>query len=134
VNLSKEIDYLRNYIDLQQLKKDGEFNIKFEVEGEVKSVLIYPMLFIPFFENAFKHGNLEDMKNGWFNSKFTFENGILKFHASNSIGKILSSYEKGGIGLQNIEDRLALLYPQKFDFKINHTNQIVSIDLSIDLN
>jgi two-component system LytT family sensor kinase len=134
VNLSKEIDYLRNYIDLQQLKKDGEFNIKFEAEAEVKSVMIYPMLFIPFFENAFKHGNLENTKNGWFKSKFVVNKNILIFHASNSIGKVPTSYKKGGIGLQNIQERLALLYPKKHDFKISHTNYIFTIDLTIDLN
>ena len=134
VSLAKEIEYLRNYIDLQQLKKDGEFNIELEVKGTTENVMIYPMLFIPFFENAFKHGNLEDTKNGWFKSKFIIQNGNLQFHISNSIGNIPNSYEKGGIGLENIQERLTLLYPEKSNFEIKHSNDVFSVDLKIDLN
>ncbi|MEZ4930618.1 MAG: histidine kinase [Saprospiraceae bacterium] len=84
VKLSAEINYLKNYIDLQQLKKEGELNIDFNIKGNVSNAFISPMLFIPFFENAFKHGNLEDTENGWLKSKLKMENGILDFHIANS--------------------------------------------------
>ncbi len=61
VPLTSEISYLQNYIDLQQLKKEGELNVTFDLEGDQSGLMIKPMLLIPFFENAFKHGNLENV-------------------------------------------------------------------------
>ena len=135
VKLSSEIDYLKNYIALQQLKKDGELNIEFKLNGDTKNVFITPMLFIPFFENAFKHGNLEDMENGWLKSELKMENGVLEFNISNSIKSLKKiNKEKGGVGLENIRDRLRLLFPEKHELKIKKEEGFFCVNLKIDLN
>ena len=56
MNLEKEVEYLRSYIELQQLRLAGTVNIGFTIEGSVEQCFIEPMLLIPFVENAFKHG------------------------------------------------------------------------------
>lgn len=134
VKLSAEINYLKNYIDLQQLKKEGELNIDFKIKGNVSNAFISPMLFIPFFENAFKHGNLEDTENGWLKSELKMENGILDFHIANSLKKINGKKEKGGVGLENIRDRLNLIFPERHNLIIKKEADLFSVDLTIKLS
>ncbi len=131
VNLSKEIDYLQNYIALQQLKKDGEYQIEFEVIGIKDGIMISPMLFIPFFENAFKHGNLEDVQNGWLKSEIKIEaNHKIYFHISNSFNPLYRSPLKGGVGLENVKERLELLYPNKHHLNIRKNESFYEVDLN----
>lgn len=133
VKLRSEVDYLYNYIDLQQLKKDGEFNISFEVSGDISSTYITPMLFIPFFENAFKHGNLDDTKNGWLKSTLHVANSQLTFESINTISDNKKPDTKGGVGLQNIKDRLQLLFPDAHELIISQSNDLFTIRVSINL-
>lgn len=133
VLLRSELAYLRNYIELQQLKKDGELNIEFEVKGDPGGVLITPMLFIPFFENSFKHGNLEDLENGWMKGSLQIEADELKFHMSNSYCPGQKEAEKGGVGLENIRERLALLFPEQHELHIQQKENIYRVDLSIKI-
>ena len=134
VKLASEIDYLKNYIALQQLKKDGEFDIDFQVKGDITTIMLTPMLFIPFFENAFKHGNLEDIKNGWLKSCFEVENNQLTFKIANSRSEQDKNYEKGGVGLTNVKERLRLLYPQSQQLNIKHYTKQYEVELIINLN
>lgn len=131
VRLSAEIAYLKNYIALHQLKKDGEQNIDFQVSGDVASIKITPMLFIPFFENAFKHGNLDDIKNGWLKSSMVVEDGNLKFQMENSVAPERKKYQRGGVGLDNIRERLRLLYPGRHQFSIDEDQETFSVKLQI---
>ena len=133
VLLSSEINYLRNYIDLQQLKKDGEQQIAFDINGDVSGIMITPMLFIPFFENAFKHGNVDDTTNGWLKSTFTIENGGIDFFIENSVAPERTSLQKGGVGLENIKNRLQLLYPGQYDYSIRQEERTFSVNLQLQL-
>lgn len=133
VKLSSEIEYLRNYIDLQQLKKDGELNIQFDVVGNASNILITPMLFIPFFENVFKHGNMEDTENGWLKSELKVEGNQLSFFIKNSMRTEPTKKEKGGVGLENIKNRLKLLFPEKHELNIQNSKDTFSVNLKIIL-
>ena len=132
VRLSDEIEYLKNYIDLQQLKKDGEQNIDFNVIGIADGLEITPMLFIPFFENAFKHGNLNDTENGWLKSFLKIESNRLHFQIRNSLDERQKKDKKGGVGLENIDKRLELIYPQKHQLSIEKKEDVFSVDLEIE--
>lgn len=133
VPLSNEVKYLHNYIALQQLKKDGELKIDFETKGDLALVQITPMLFIPFFENVFKHGNLVDTQNGWLKSVLKIENGHLFFYINNTISNKKHKTEKGGVGLENIRARLNLLYPERHDLKIEKKENVFEVKLEIEL-
>lgn len=133
VQLSLEVAYLKNYIALQQLKKDGELNIEFDARGEIASVLITPMLFIPFFENAFKHGNLENTEKGWLKSSLIVQNSQLDFNISNTIATGSKPKVKGGVGLENIRERLQLIYPNQHQLKITKENDVYTVQLNINL-
>ncbi len=133
VKLSAEIAYLKNYIDLQQLKKEGDLNISFETNSSSSSIFITPMLFIPFFENAFKHGNLEDTKNGWLKSTLNTEGSDLTFFIENTLRKTNTKDQKGGVGLENIRDRLKLLFPNKHQLDIDRKENTFSVNLKLNL-
>ncbi|MEM6967145.1 MAG: sensor histidine kinase [Bacteroidota bacterium] len=134
VQLSNEIKYLHNYITLQQLKKDGEQKIEFITQGDFTSIQVTPMLFIPFFENVFKHGNLEDTARGWMKSEMKLENRTLHFSIKNSTPQEKKRLKKGGVGLENIRERLQLLYPNRHNLTIEYTENIFKVDLDISFS
>lgn len=135
VDLKNEIDYIKNYLDLQQLKSETNNNIVFKVEGNTDQIKIAPLLFIPFFENAFKHGDVLDNKNGSLNAIINVSHQELNFHIENSIAsKETRKDMEGGIGLDNVQKRLQLLYPSKHQLLITTHNNIFIIDLKIELS
>jgi len=118
VPIAKEINYLKNYIELQQLKAD-DIDIQVTIDDFAPQVKIAPMLLIPFIENSFKHSKIEDTKQGWIRIALLQQDQQICFRVSNS--KPSQSFTKdkvGGIGLQNVKRRLELLYPQKHDLQI----------------
>ena len=134
VPLNAEVSYLRNYIDLQQLKKDGEQHIEFITEGPLEGVRITPMFFIPFFENAFKHGNLDNIEEGWLKSKLSIgPDRTIHFTISNTIAPGRTKLQKGGVGLKNIQERLTLLYPDRHELIITEEPHLFSVDLKLQL-
>ena len=134
VRLSSEIGYLKNFIDLQQLKKDGEQQIAFDVAGPLEGVLIPPMLLIPFFENAFKHGNVDDTQTGYLRSKLEVLDQELRFDIHNSIDPSRTKPPAGGVGLSNVKDRLKLLFPDRHVLTIDAAPTSYSLHLEIDLS
>ncbi|MEM7572449.1 MAG: histidine kinase [Bacteroidota bacterium] len=134
VPLQAEVNYLRNYIDLQQLKKEGEMQIEFSHEDINGAQQITPMLFIPFFENAFKHGNLEDTQQGWLRARMHEADGQLQFEISNSYLEVPKvKTQKGGVGLENVRQRLALLYPDNHQLDISTANGEYRVQLTLNL-
>ncbi|MEZ4987433.1 MAG: hypothetical protein R2795_20705 [Saprospiraceae bacterium] len=65
VPLHKEVSYLRNYLDLEELRQHDHIQISFTVEGQIGDQQIAPLLFIPFLENSFKHGVNTQLKSGF---------------------------------------------------------------------
>lgn len=117
VDLQKEIQYLQNYMELQRLKTPDEQKINFEVEGNTQGIKIEPMLLVPLLENSFKHGNIGDDPSAWVNSKLQINPKFLQYTIQNSLPSTPKQKDKqGGIGLENIEKRLKLLYPKRHEF------------------
>ena len=122
IALSKELDYINNYIALQKLRFNSHenVNINVEVEGEVSHQKIAPMLLIPFIENAFKYGISVNepssidirLKLQQERIEFTVENGI-NYSARNKVDR-----DSSGIGLTNAKQRLELLYIDKYELDI----------------
>jgi len=125
VSLQNEINYLSDYIELQKLRMPDKSKVIFNIEGGNTDKCIEPMLLIPFVENAFKHGDIfsEDAK---INILLELNNDKLYFKVENKIDKsIISEKDKGsGIGLENLQKRLELLYPKKHEFKTETKDDI----------
>jgi len=130
VDCKDEIAYLTNYIELEKLRLVNKENIIFQVDGDCSNCKIAPMLFIPFIENAFKHGN---QKNE-ISIKITFADNKIKLHCSNIISdKTASKDSCGGIGLTNVKRRLNLIYPNKHKLEIKELNNIFTVNLTLNL-
>lgn len=134
VPLEKEIEYLQNYIDLQRLRLPEKVDINFEIIENKKGHQIQPMLFIPFVENAFKHGvsYLEDSK---VHLKLLVEENSLYFSIWNNMNirkdEFIKSEERAGFGLKNIQQRLEFLYPDQHELKICTEHGTFTVNLHI---
>ncbi|NOR86309.1 MAG: hypothetical protein GQ527_01740 [Bacteroidales bacterium] len=132
ISMEKEIEYLKNYISLQQLRiKDPHF-VDFKIEGDFSGKSIAPMLLIPFVENAFKHG-LKKVESPGIIIHLTCDTDTIIFEVSNKYNdRIEFSKDKtAGIGLANTKRRLELLYPDMYDFSIKKQDDIYLAHLEI---
>jgi two-component system LytT family sensor kinase len=135
VPLKKEIEYLEDCIVLNKLRyADNEALVKFDFPIDTSGVNIAPMLFIPFVENAFKHGVVIG-KSSEIDISIAVANKQLIFSCTNIIyGVKKMEQEKGGIGLENVKRRLDLLYPGKYKLftKTDDNKYIVSLGITIE--
>jgi len=108
VSLNREMKYIQNFIDLQKLKEEEEIAINFQMETSKNPIMIAPMLLVTFVENAFKHGNITDIKNGWINIFVTSTAQTIHFKIDNSLPTTSIQKDKtSGIGLQNVKRNFA---------------------------
>ena len=118
--LEKEINHIKDYIEIEKLRYDESLSISFDIKGEIKKKKIRPLLLIPLVENAFKHGARSSKLNGYINIDLKVEGDFLNFRVENSMTKINNKLKEqiGGIGLSNIKKRLELNYGEgNFDLK-----------------
>ncbi|RZL36836.1 MAG: hypothetical protein EOP00_29130 [Pedobacter sp.] len=128
-NLQKEIDYLKNVIDLHRIGQKGEAYINFEIEGKVDQQQIAPLILINFVENAFKHGVVDQHSNP-IQIKLTTDRSHINFSVSNLKNKAIKD-KATGIGLANVKRRLALIYPDNHSLVIKDEADIFSVVLKI---
>ena len=120
VPLDKEIEYLDSFIALQLLRLKNQNFVEFNIDGDIKNKKIPPMLIIPFVENAFKHGR-KNVKAPGIIIDIKISSSTYIFEIINYVSNT-EPQEKdkiGGIGLQNIQRRLELLYKDKYELDVN---------------
>ncbi len=130
--LQKELDYLRDYLDLQRLGAKQQLYLDYSVEGDVAGVQIAPLLLIPFAENMVKHGVLDDPASPA-HLRLCIENGHFKLDAVNAVRQQQKD-QMGGIGLQNVQRRLELLYPRRHVFTVTEDKGLFHCSVNIQLN
>ena len=129
--LSREIQFLDNYIALMKLRYTGRVRIECCMPDEVPEVQIPPLLFISFVENAFKHG-VSYQEESFIRFFMSVEDGRLAFRCSNSNhGRSVEQHH--GIGLENIRKRLRLLFGQDYTLSINERDDSFNVLLIIPL-
>ena len=134
VPLDNEIKYLRNYIDLQQMRTRDKQNVELEVVGNTTNVTIEPMFFVPLLENSFKHGNVGDTEKGWIKCTLSINDNEVDFAVTNSLGHQHQRKDRvGGIGLENVKKRLQLLYPCMHCFETVKEDGIFTSNVKIQL-
>lgn len=132
VSLEKELNYLKSYIALQQMRfKDSKF-VKFVNEGNCNGKTIAPMLFIPFVENAFKHGS-KNVKSPGIEIYLTCKEDSISFDVINHFDgtQEMNKDKTQGIGLANTRRRLELLYPGQHELRITRENGFYTSSLKI---
>ncbi|MBC9912290.1 sensor histidine kinase [Chitinophaga varians] len=131
VQLEHELKYLQDYIDIQRLRLPQDIDIQYELKGSASGFLIEPMLLVPFVENAFKHG-ISYAEESFISIDITIAENMIRLIVRNSLFKERVS-ERGGIGLQNVQKRLDMLYHGDHDITITETDNQFIVDLKIVL-
>ncbi len=134
VPLENEIQFLKSYIKLEELRIEDRSKITADYIISNPGIKIAPLIFIPFIENSFKHSHIAEDDNAWIKLKTEVINKKLYFECGNSIpDEHLQNAEISGMGLQNLKNRLELLYPSKHELIIINENKIFRVNLIIDL-
>lgn len=131
VALSKEVDYLTSYIELQKIRfKDGAY-IELTLNGEIDNQKIVPLMLISFVENAFKHGVVTDPAEP-VKINIIANQKILHFSVVNKKNQ-QNKDAQGGVGLTNVERRLQLVYPDRYKLNVVNSATHYTCELMIDI-
>jgi len=132
IPISKEVEMMEKYIEIQLLRLDNPGNVSFDQKGGYRHEIV-PMLFFPLVENAFKHGNLHRYDS---NLKIEIDNqeSFISFTCINSFDEVSTKHdEKSGIGIKSIRKSLDHHYGRKASFEIIKRDQIFKTSIIINL-
>lgn len=133
VKLLKEVDFIKSYISLENLRHDRPC-IDFFIQGNIENTMIEPLLFLPLIENTFKHA-LQNNAEKWVKLVLTVDKDELIFQTTNAkpLKPASTSGSPAGIGLMNVRKRLQLLYPKQHEFIIHEEDRNFTVTLIIPL-
>lgn len=134
IPIEKEIHFLKDYVDLQQLRVSNT-SVEFSCEKEVSHFSIEPLLLIPFVENSFKHlSHFSDGKQNEVQIKLSRQNGSMLFSVYNTTEQKAETGKSGGIGMVNVQKRLELLYPGKHQLEVKEKEGWFGVELNLSLH
>ena len=134
VPLSKELQMIRDYIDLEKVRYGNKLDLHISFPEKTNDLNIAPLLLLPLIENCFKHGTSKILEQPWISLQVTIQEREMQMKLLNA--KINEPKNEGqllGIGIRNVEKRLNLLYPDKHQFLITNDNEIFIVNLKIEL-
>ena len=135
ISLAQELEHIENYLEVARLKfaRDEKVDIRLNKDGNFHKHKIAPLLLVPFVENAFKHG-LGSKGEGYIHLNFFVNANELNFQINNPILEKKESWKKHpGIGLDNVKQRLQLLYPGRHHLDISDSKGEFKVQLTIKL-
>ncbi len=134
IELTKEIENITGYIDLQKIRYDDKVNIEINTKGDPSEIRIAPLLILPLIENAFKHGLDKNVGNGFIRIKINVsDDNKFSISVTNSMNGE-NNHTGDGIGLSNLRRRLELQYPDKYKLDIHSEDNHFISELCIDLH
>ncbi len=134
VPLTSEVEHIKSFIKLQLLRDDDNSNIDVSIDIEEGHQKISPLLLIPFIENCFKHGNQHDKANGYIKISIKATEKRLTLITENGIQLEGTKKDRvGGVGMENVKRRLALLYPNKHELVIRTNKTTYTTILKLNL-
>ena len=137
IPLSKEINYIENFIDFQMMRMGGRRDVYFEKDVEKEDFMIAPMLLQPIIEICFKYSRLETHPDGYVHVSIHQSDNKLRFEAVNTVAKnakpfsILSNEKKSGIGQKNVQQRLMLHYAENYIFEIEQDKGVYKVKIEL---
>lgn len=132
VLLEKEVDVMKNYIDLEKERYGDKIDISVNIRGDIQDKYITPLLILPFLENAFKHGTSEQLEKPWMSVDIAVKGYLLQCKVVNSKNEFVP-FSENGVGIQNVKQRLELLYPGKHDLKLADEGDFFVVSLLLEL-
>jgi len=132
-SLQREIDFVKDYIQLMQLRVNGHTTVKFEEPRIITEKSIAPMILLPFVENAFKHG-IHSVKESHILVKIRQDSDLLVLEVENTFfGRREQQIDDGGIGLSNTRRRLDLIYAEHYRLNYGPEKDKYSVRLELEL-
>ena len=134
VPLSKELKMLRDYIELEKIRYGNKLELHIDLPEDTHSLQIAPLLLLPLVENCFKHGTSNVLEQPWISLQVSLAGRQLQMKLLN--GKPNDERKNdpsSGIGIQNVQKRLALLYPGKYQLAINNEEDVFIVNLALEL-
>lgn len=138
VSLDQELGYIENYLQLEQARHGQRVEILFSSEGPNENLFIVPLILLAFVENAFKHGIGGQQQDAyvWVEAHIE-QTDKLVFTVQNSLAtsdnRHFPDQKSGGIGLPNVRQRLALLYPNAHQVDVEHSADSYAVTLTLQL-
>lgn len=137
VPLEKEVNYIRNYIELERMRYGDRLDLRFTESGDMTGRRIAPMILLAFIENAFKHGVSNENDDAWVCIDLKVEDGLLTLEVENSKSKEVikrsSRDYASGIGLKNVCRRLELLYEGCYTLDMQDQDNVYTVRLELEL-
>ncbi|MBN2601880.1 MAG: histidine kinase [Candidatus Marinimicrobia bacterium] len=133
VALEREIEMLHNYIAIESLRYDEHLKLSFNIEGNPAGKQVAPLLLLPFIENSFKHGKASQQGELVIDITISVQSNHLNAVITNSIAGKPGINDGTELGLQNVQKRLDLLYPQRHSLVIQQTEDQYSVNLMLEL-
>lgn len=135
VFLDKELEMMNYYFSLEQMRYGDRLVVSKSYSGITQGILIPPLLFLPLLENCFKYGTSRQIDQCWISIFLNVENDILSLKLINSKAneEIVKPFVSG-IGLQNVQKRLQLMYPDNYTLKIIPAEDTYTVSLTIPVN
>ena len=138
IPLQQELNYLENFIELEELRQEANFELEVEIAPSVDSnLMIAPFILMPFVENAFKHVSQRREGGNWIKLSLQLVDNQLNFQIANSIAPAFKStadvVNYGGLGLRNVKRRLDLLYPANYELQLNNQSHQFEVQLQLTL-
>lgn len=131
VPLRNEVDFIHNFIELQQVRLTDKVKLDFAAEGSVDDMLVAPLVFIPFVENAFKYG-VSTKEASSITIRIRAAGGKIFFDCTNYIVPSENNLtENTGIGINNVKRRLELMYPGRHVLVTKEENRYYTVHLEI---
>ncbi|HNP47210.1 MAG TPA: histidine kinase [Bacteroidia bacterium] len=136
IEIEKELHYIKNYIEIQMLRKTDRYKCTFTVSDSVKNFSLAPLLLTPFIENAFKYISNHSNGKNEISISMDYKEGEFSFHICNDKDQstVIEIHENKGIGLANVRRRLDLLYPDKHSLEIRNESGQFSVAMKMNIN
>lgn len=119
IELAKEMEYIRSYVELEKLRYGDRLDVSINVFNSVRGFRISPILLLPLVENCFKHGVTSALSKSWIKIDLSVHQEWLTVKIENSVSEKLvrNGHSKNGLGIENVKKRLEIIYPEAHEFK-----------------
>jgi LytS/YehU family sensor histidine kinase len=132
IELNRELNYIKNYIEMQKSRMDEQIKVSFCAGDITVPIKVAPLLLITFIENAFKYVGFNEAKENRVDISLKYQDGNLCFRSFNTKDSYTNPAEKSsGLGIANARRRLELLYPGRHLLEIKNHDDSFEINLTL---
>lgn len=132
VSLDSEIAYLKNYIELEKMRQGDAVDLHVDLPIHTNSIKVAPLLFIPLIENGFKYGLASGLRQYYMEVALDIDSEQLHFLCKNEY-RSAPKKSRGGLGLDNLQKRLELIYPNRHRFEVRDDGYTYTASLQLNL-